>query len=65
MAVTAVALAGVFVFDMVVDGGDGTITSDGAFEANELARILTFAPELDDSFEVNEMARLMRLDPEE
>lgn len=67
VALMTVALAGMFVFDMVRDAGDGTITSDGSFEANELARMQTLAPQAitsDGSYEANELARMQALAPE-
>jgi len=64
VALMTVVLAGVFVKDMVGDGGSDAITSDGSFETNELARMQTLASDLDESFEVNEMARFLRLAPE-
>ena len=59
VALMAVALAAVLVFDMV---GEETITSDGSFEANELARMQTLAPQAitsDGSYEANELARML------
>ena len=74
VALMTVALAGVFVYDLVGDetatpGDELTaVTSDGSYEANEFRRMLDLAPTAvtsDGSYEANELRRMLDLAPDD
>ena len=50
VTVAVIAVAGI----LVAIQGDDVVLDDGSFEANELARMLALAPEIDATFEALE-----------